>query len=117
MLAYFTNTTGESIFDDTLRQALSERLAQSPFLSLFPDSSIVADPRHDGPAQGRPAHAEAGARSVPAHGQCGEAADEQENWRRVSGHVLALWKNADPDVPALKQAKVEYARLAGPQHF
>jgi tetratricopeptide (TPR) repeat protein len=24
---------------------------------------------------------------------------------------LALWKDADPDIPVLKQAKVEYARL------
>jgi hypothetical protein len=25
---------------------------------------------------------------------------------------LALWKNADPDIPVLKQAKAEYAKLA-----
>jgi len=24
---------------------------------------------------------------------------------------LALWKNADPDIPILKQAKAEYTRL------
>jgi eukaryotic-like serine/threonine-protein kinase len=24
---------------------------------------------------------------------------------------LALWKDADPDIPILKRAKVEYARL------
>jgi hypothetical protein len=24
---------------------------------------------------------------------------------------LTLWKNADPDIPILKQAKVEYAKL------
>jgi eukaryotic-like serine/threonine-protein kinase len=24
---------------------------------------------------------------------------------------LALWKNADPDIPTLKQARAEYARL------
>jgi eukaryotic-like serine/threonine-protein kinase len=24
---------------------------------------------------------------------------------------LALWKNADPDVPLLKQAQAEYAKL------
>lgn len=26
---------------------------------------------------------------------------------------LALWKDADPDVPLLKQAKAEYVRLKG----
>ena len=25
--------------------------------------------------------------------------------------VLALWKDADPDIPILKQAKAEYAKL------
>jgi hypothetical protein len=24
---------------------------------------------------------------------------------------LALWKNADPDIPVLKQAKADYAKL------
>jgi len=28
----------------------------------------------------------------------------------VSG-LLALWKDADPDIPILKQAKAEYAKL------
>jgi len=26
-------------------------------------------------------------------------------------NFLALWKNADPDIPLLKQAKAEYAKL------
>jgi hypothetical protein len=26
-------------------------------------------------------------------------------------HFLALWKDADPDIPILKQAKAEYAKL------
>jgi hypothetical protein len=25
--------------------------------------------------------------------------------------LLTLWKNADPDIPALKEARAEYARL------
>jgi eukaryotic-like serine/threonine-protein kinase len=35
VLADFTNTTGDSVFDDTLKQALSISLQQSPFLSLL----------------------------------------------------------------------------------
>jgi len=33
--------------------------------------------------------------------------------RAVSGYkeFLALWKDADPDIPILKQAKAEYAKL------
>ena len=31
--------------------------------------------------------------------------------RRAYGDFLALWKDADPDIPVLKQAKAEYAKL------
>ena len=41
VLADFTNTTGDSIFDTTLRQALAAQLGQSPVLSLLSDSRIA----------------------------------------------------------------------------
>jgi len=31
--------------------------------------------------------------------------------RRAYQDFLALWKDADPDIPILKQAKAEYAKL------
>ena len=37
VLADFTNTTGDTVFDGTLRQGLSVQLEQSPFLSIIPD--------------------------------------------------------------------------------
>src|SRR5271167_2471087 len=37
VLADFTNTTGDPIFDGTLRQGLSVQLEQSPFLSIISD--------------------------------------------------------------------------------
>jgi len=40
ILADFTNTTGDTVFDDTLRQGLAVQLAQSPFLSLVSDERI-----------------------------------------------------------------------------
>ena len=40
MLAEFTNTTGDPVFDDTLRQGLAVQLQQSPFLSLISDERI-----------------------------------------------------------------------------
>jgi DNA-binding winged helix-turn-helix (wHTH) protein/Flp pilus assembly protein TadD len=40
ILADFTNTTGDAVFDDTLRQGLSVQLEQSPFLSIVPDLQI-----------------------------------------------------------------------------
>ena len=40
VLAEFTNTTGDPVFDDTLRQGLAVQLQQSPFLSLLSDERI-----------------------------------------------------------------------------
>src|SRR5271155_2950935 len=40
VLADFTNTTGDMVFDGTLRQGLSVQLEQSPFLSVVPDQQI-----------------------------------------------------------------------------
>ena len=37
VLADFVNTTGDSVFDDTLKQGLSVQLSQSPFLNLLSD--------------------------------------------------------------------------------
>jgi serine/threonine protein kinase/tetratricopeptide (TPR) repeat protein len=37
VLADFDNKTGEPVFDDTLRQALTVKLAQSPFLNILSD--------------------------------------------------------------------------------
>ena len=41
VLVDFTNTTGDPIFDGTLRQGLAAQLEQSPFLSLLSDSRIA----------------------------------------------------------------------------
>jgi tetratricopeptide (TPR) repeat protein/predicted Ser/Thr protein kinase len=40
VLADFTNTTGDPVFDDTLRQGLAAQLEQSPFLSLISEERI-----------------------------------------------------------------------------
>ena len=40
VLADFTNTTGDSVFDGTLRQGLAAQLEQSPFLSIISDQRI-----------------------------------------------------------------------------
>ncbi|MFZ3215040.1 MAG: protein kinase [Candidatus Acidiferrales bacterium] len=41
ILADFTNTTGDPVFDGTLRQGLAAQLEQSPFLSLVSDERIA----------------------------------------------------------------------------
>jgi eukaryotic-like serine/threonine-protein kinase len=37
VLADFTNTTGDPVFDGTLRRGLAVQLEQSPFLTFVPD--------------------------------------------------------------------------------
>jgi eukaryotic-like serine/threonine-protein kinase len=40
MLTDFVNTTGDPVFDGTLKQALAVQLGQSPYLNLLPESRI-----------------------------------------------------------------------------
>ncbi len=40
VLADFANSTGDAVFDETLKQGLSIQLAQSPFLNLLSDQKI-----------------------------------------------------------------------------
>ena len=42
LLSDFTNKTGDSVFDSTLKQGLAVQLEQSPFLDVFPDAHIAA---------------------------------------------------------------------------
>ena len=42
VLADFDNTTGDPVFDDTLKQAISVQLGQSPFLNILSDARIRA---------------------------------------------------------------------------
>jgi tetratricopeptide (TPR) repeat protein len=40
LLADFVNTTGEGVFDGTLKQALAVQLEQSPYINVLPESRI-----------------------------------------------------------------------------
>src|SRR5215469_8271422 len=40
VLADFTNTTGDTVFDGALKQALSIQLLQSPFLNILPEQRV-----------------------------------------------------------------------------
>ncbi len=42
LLADFVNTTGDAVFDGTLKQALAVQLEQSPYLNIVPESKISA---------------------------------------------------------------------------
>ena len=41
VLADFANSTGDAVFDDTLKTALTVSLRQSPFLNVLPDSEVA----------------------------------------------------------------------------
>src|SRR5262249_44883030 len=41
VIADFANTTGDPVFDDTLKTALNISLRQSPFVNVLPDSEIT----------------------------------------------------------------------------
>jgi serine/threonine protein kinase/tetratricopeptide (TPR) repeat protein len=40
VLADFVNTTGDAVFDDTLKQALAVKLQESPFLNVVPEQRV-----------------------------------------------------------------------------
>jgi serine/threonine protein kinase/tetratricopeptide (TPR) repeat protein len=42
LITDFTNTTGDAVFDGTLRKAVTVDLEQSPFLNIVPDSKIAS---------------------------------------------------------------------------
>jgi hypothetical protein len=49
-----------------------------------------------------------------AHLQLGRAyagAEDKAKARTMFEDFLSLWQDADPDIPVLREAKVEYARL------
>jgi eukaryotic-like serine/threonine-protein kinase len=52
VLADFANTTGEPVFDDALKQAVSVQLAQSPFLNILPGQKVREQLRFMGRSPG-----------------------------------------------------------------
>jgi eukaryotic-like serine/threonine-protein kinase len=54
VLADFVNTTGDTVFDGTLKQALAADLEQSPFLNVLSDDKVVATMRFMGRSPGEP---------------------------------------------------------------
>jgi DNA-binding winged helix-turn-helix (wHTH) protein/tetratricopeptide (TPR) repeat protein len=54
VVADFVNTTGDPVFDDTLKQGLSAQLSQSPFLNLLSDHRVRETLKLMGHAPGDP---------------------------------------------------------------
>jgi len=41
VLSDFVNTTGDPVFDDTLRQALAVKIAESPYMDVYPKDKMI----------------------------------------------------------------------------
>ena len=54
LLVDFLNTTGDPVFDDTLKQALSISLSQSPFLNVLSENKVTTTSRMMGRPEGKP---------------------------------------------------------------
>jgi serine/threonine protein kinase/Tfp pilus assembly protein PilF len=54
VLADFANTTGDQVFDGTLKQALATSLEQSPFLNILSDEKVSATTKLMGRSPGQP---------------------------------------------------------------
>ena len=48
LIADFDNTTGDEVFDGTLRQAMAVQLGQSPFVNVFPEERVRETLRYMG---------------------------------------------------------------------
>jgi eukaryotic-like serine/threonine-protein kinase len=59
VLADFVNTTGDPVFDGTLKQALAADLEQSPFLNVLSDEKVAATMRLMGHSHNEPVTKEA----------------------------------------------------------
>ena len=81
VLADFANSTGDAVFDDTLRQALTVSLNQSPFLNVISDNKVSADIEADGSPGEHSTHARRWRRSC---------ASEQGSKAYIAGSIAAL---------------------------
>ena len=70
VLADFTNSTGDPVFDGTLRQGLAEQSSEvSPFLRLISEQRIHQTLRLMGQSGDAGAHARDRPGPLPAHGK------------------------------------------------
>ena len=68
VLADFDNKTGDPVFDDTLKTALSVSLNQSPFLNVLSDSKVAQDVEADDAPARNQAHSRCCPRALSAGG-------------------------------------------------
>lgn len=116
VLAHFENRTGDTLFDDTLRQALAFELEESPFVNVLGDRQVQAALQAQRLPPGLNLTADAGRKVCVrtgfitgslmylqlgrAYGVAGQPAQAHAAYRKF----FALWSGADAHVPVLEQA-------------
>ena len=73
LLADFVNTTGDSVFDGSLKQALAVQLEQSPYLNVLPQSRIQEGAALHGTVSRRAPDQRCGAGDLRSRGRQGDA--------------------------------------------
>ena len=91
LIADFANTTGDEVFDGTLRQAMAVQLGQSPFLNVFSEERVREtlrymgrspdEPRDAATWRGRSPSGRASRRCWPGRSRA-SAATTSSAWRR-----------------------------------
>ena len=83
VLADFANTTGDPVFDGTLKQALATSLEQSPFLNILSDEKVNATTRLMGRSPGQPV----------THEVAREICQRTQSKAFLAGYIASLGSN------------------------
>ncbi len=73
VIADFANSTGDPVFDDTLRQALSAQLSQSPFLNVLSNRKVRGALKELNRSASEPLTEDVAREVCQLHGQQGHA--------------------------------------------
>ena len=107
MLSSLTNRTGDTMFDDTLGEALEVQLRQSPFLNLVPEQRVQATLRMMQRADGSRSSTRSAATcaSASARGPCSPAPSPA--WAAATSSRCARSDCVTGDTLAERQAQAE----------
>ena len=105
LIADFGNTTGDAMFDGTLKQALAVKLEESPFLNVVADQRVRETLAFMSRPAGHAGHDGRGARDLPAAG------DQGGHARRHRDARLIVCRHADGrELPERRGARARAGR-------
>ncbi len=111
VVADFVNTTGESVFDGTLKEALTVQLGQSPYLNILPETRLRQALRLMGRSSDERITNDVAREICVRQGRAYALQGDKDKARIAYQDFFAVWKDADPDIPILKEAKAEYEKI------